>query len=82
MQHIEYLNYDSFGNLGQRKNYTQDVQEIFTYDVQDRLTSTQIRWITDSNNQTTTNYGYDAASNMIKKISGVRNKWGQSPVSE
>jgi RHS repeat-associated protein len=67
VQYIKYHGYDSFGNLGQRDNYTQDVQEIFTYDVQDRLTRTEIQWITNSNNKTTTHYGYDAAGNMTKK---------------
>ncbi|MCJ8273371.1 MAG: hypothetical protein MJK04_28715, partial [Psychrosphaera sp.] len=60
-QHIQYQKYDSFGNLGKRANHSQGVTEVFTYDVQDRLTKTE---------KSGFRYDHTTASNADKSYSG------------
>ena len=65
VQFIEYPEYDSFGNLLLRRNHTQDVNEIFNYDIQDRLLSV-IKTATGQA-EVTTDYRYDLAGNLLHK---------------
>ena len=65
VQFLEYDQYDSFGNLLRRKNHTQDIEEIFTYDSQDRVTSATNR--STLHPEIATFYSYDASGNMTAK---------------
>ncbi|NQZ05943.1 MAG: hypothetical protein HRT35_02170 [Algicola sp.] len=75
IQHIDYQNYDSFGNLGKRINHSQQVTEEFAYDLQDRLTETQksgyngLGHYGNANVAQTVNthYRYDDSGNLTKK---------------
>ncbi|NQZ07415.1 MAG: RHS repeat-associated core domain-containing protein, partial [Algicola sp.] len=66
-QHIQYENYDSFGNLGKRSNHSQAVTETFTYDVQDRLITTEKNGYAHNNGAVFTHYAYNNAGNLTKK---------------